>query len=232
MNVQGNTYTIVYASVLVIIVAAILSFAAITFEPYQEANIRIEKMQNILSSVHINSTVENAEKLFEKYITDSYVVSGKGNKIEGKAFNINLKKELSLPPDRQKLPVFICTKDGNNKTIIPMSGKGLWGAIWGYISFKEDLNTIFGTNFAHAKETPGLGAEISEKWFQKKFEGKKIFDNSGRFVSVLVIKGGAQPGNIHGVDAISGGTITSKGLEKMLSDCLKLYENYFKMKKK
>ncbi|HRW22050.1 MAG TPA: NADH:ubiquinone reductase (Na(+)-transporting) subunit C, partial [Bacteroidales bacterium] len=116
------------------------------------------------------------------------------------------------------------------KYIIPLSGKGLWGPIWGYIALNEDMTTVFGATFSHKSETPGLGAEIETDWYQQKFSEKKIFDENGDFVSIKVVKGGAPPDNIHGVDAISGGTITSNGLEDMLFDCLKLYEPYLNNK--
>ena len=113
-----------------------------------------------------------------------------------------------------------------------MRGKGLWGPIWGYVALNEDYNTIYGTVFANEKETPGLGAEISELWFQKEFAGKKLFNEAGDFVSIEVVKGGTSPDNPHGVDAVSGGTITSKGLQKMLLDSINPYVNYMKKQMK
>ncbi|HMT68223.1 MAG TPA: FMN-binding protein, partial [Bacteroidales bacterium] len=103
--------------------------------------------------------------------------------------------------------------------------------IWGYISLKEDLSTIAGVTFDHKGETPGLGAEINTTEFESQFHDKKLFDN-GAFVSVKVVKGGAGPGNLHEVDAISGGTVTSKALEKMLLDGLVKYEKYLSQKRK
>ena len=109
-----------------------------------------------------------------------------------------------------------------------MKGTGLWGPIWGYVSFKEDLNSVYGAIFAHAKETPGLGAEIDQPWFSDQFIDKKIFDERGDFISIKVMKGGADPDDEHAVDAISGGTITSVALQEMLKNCLVNYEVYFK----
>ncbi len=111
--------------------------------------------------------------------------------------------------------------------MVPVRGKGLWGPIWGYMALESDLNTISGAVFDHKGETPGLGAEINTDWFQEPFTGKTIFDESGKFVSITVVKGGADPSDPHGVDGISGGTITSKGLEEMLADCLAGYVNHF-----
>ena len=122
--------------------------------------------------------------------------------------------------------------NGDTLYVTQVRGKGLWGPIWGFISFKTDMNTIFGAYFDHKGETPGLGAEIDTKKFQNQFKEKKIFDESGKFTSVKTIKGGAKPGDIHGVDAISGGTITSNGVTDMLRDCLLDYQNFFNKNRK
>ena len=108
----------------------------------------------------------------------------------------------------------------------------MWGPIWGYVALNDDYNTIYGTLFDNQEETPGLGAEISEKWFQAEFAGKKLFNETGEFVSIEVVKGGTSPDNPHGVDAVSGGTITSKGLQKMLMDSIGPYVNYLKKQMK
>ena len=152
------------------------------------------------------------------------------------AFYIDLKTEIAKSSNEMNLPLFECTKKGKNNIdtllyIIPVLGKGLWGPIWGYIALEEDLNTIYGASFAHKAETPGLGSEIDQKWFQAPFVGKTIFDKSGKLVSIIIEKGGAKPGDNHAVDAISGGTITSKALEETIKDCLTNYETYFNQNK-
>ncbi len=238
MNVQSNAYTFIYAAILVIVVAAVLSFTAISLQDKQENNIRIEKFQNILSSVAIESTVENAEQLFEKYITESFAINTSGEKIEGiKAFDIDLKKQLKSDSLKRTLPIFVCIKENKKYIILPVRGKGLWGPIWGYIALEDDYNTIYGTVFDHKGETPGLGADINQKWFQTPFTGKKLFDDNGKFVSITVYKGGAGSAEAakdfdHGVDAISGGTITSKGLEAMMrEECLINYRIFLENNK-
>lgn len=226
---------------MVIAVAAILSFVSMTLKPVQDKNIEVEKKMNILSSINIESTSDNAEELYDKYISESYIVhfDGKSEKSitneKGKetfAFDIDLKKEFDKKQEEMNLPLFVAKMDdGSSNYIIPVRGKGLWGPIWGYVGLKEDMNTIFGVNFDHKSETPGLGAEINTKNFQQQFFDKSIFDEQGNFVSVNVLKGGAAPDDIHGVDAISGGTITSVALDKMLKDCLINYVPYFQNQK-
>jgi Na+-transporting NADH:ubiquinone oxidoreductase subunit C len=141
-------------------------------------------------------------------------------------FTIDLRSEQKKPVETQNLPLFIASLEGDRELIIiPLEGKGLWGPIYGYISLEADMSTIYGVTFDHKGETPGLGAEINTSWFEDMFTGKKIFE-SDRFVSVKVVKGGAPEGDNHGVDAVSGGTITSVGLQDMLYDCLIKYKEY------
>lgn len=235
----SNLYIFGFSAVMVIIVAALLSFVAEELKPLQERNVEIEKKLDILRSVEMTEGIDKApdksvfvEEQFSKFISESFVVNSVGDAIEGKnAFEItkNLKAELYKPVEQRDLPVFLFNNPATGKIyIVPVLGKGLWGPIWGYIALEDDFNTIAGTVFAHSKETPGLGAEINTDWFMSEFKGKKIFDESGKFVSIEVVKGGAKKDDPHGVDAISGGTITSKALEEMLLACLEPYVNYFK----
>jgi len=230
----SNRYTLIYSAILVIIVAVALTIVAVKLKPAQTNNIRVEKMQNILKSVNMESDTKNAEKLYNKYITESFVITSTGElKTDIKAFDVDLNLELKKRNEQRNLPVFVYTSDeGNRNYIIPVRGKGLWGPIWGYISFNNDFNTISGTMFDHKGETPGLGAEISTTVFQEQFIGKTIFDEQMNFVSVKVVKGGAAPDDKHGVDAVSGGTITSQGLEKMIFDGLSPYITYFNQQMK
>jgi Na+-transporting NADH:ubiquinone oxidoreductase subunit C len=215
---------------MVILVAAILSLAAINLKPFQDKNIEIEKKQNILSSVNIAADATNAEEIYAEKIVNSYIVNSKGEKLEGNAFTVDLKKERAKASDQQQLPVFECQIDGDIKYIVPLRGTGLWGPIWGYLALNSDMSTIYGASFDHQGETPGLGAEISTQVFQSQFKGKEIYDN-GELVSITVAKSNETAPEIHKVDAISGGTITSKGLQNMISDDLSLYNAFFNQKK-
>jgi Na+-transporting NADH:ubiquinone oxidoreductase subunit C len=234
MNKDSSGYTLTFASVMVVVVAVLLSLAAIGLGPYQAQNVKLEKMQNILASIGVKSQAIEAEKIFSEYIKEQVVLNKKGERVTDdiSAFDIDLKKELDKTKtgkaDEQLFPLFVFNKDGNLYYIIPVRGKGLWGPIWGYVALEGDMNTVHGASFGHKGETPGLGAEINTEEFQKQFVGKKIFDESGNFVSVKVVKGGAAPEDLHGVDAISGGTITSNGVTEMLKRTLSNYIPYFK----
>lgn len=227
MNQFSNRYIFIFSAVMVIAVAALLSLAATLLQPAQQRNLEIEKKKNMLASINVPSTRDNTEELYDKYIKESFVINSKGEPVTGvDAFTVVLKNEQKKPLDQQYLPVFRAVPDDGEKVIIiPVEGKGLWGPIYGYVSLKSDLNTIYGVNFDHKGETPGLGAEINTTAFESQFPGKKLFENEN-FVSIQVIKGGTPKDNIHGVDAISGGTVTSKGLQKMLFDCIQKYNDY------
>lgn len=247
----SNRYIYIYSSVLVIIVAAVLSSATSLLKPMQDRNIRTEKMMNILKSVRIEVEKSEADDMYNQYIIREEAINSKGEIVsvfengqmttgDVRPFDIDLKVELHKL-DRLKagksseeplFPVYICQKNGENYYIIPVLGRGLWGPIWGNLAFESDLNTLYGVTFDHKSETPGLGAEINTNSFQDQFQGKQIFEPDGEFTSIAVVKGGVQTMSadrrIHGVDAISGGTITSDGVGQMLKDSLSNYLLYIK----
>lgn len=226
MNKQGNTYTIVYIAVIVCIVGAVLAWVSLSLKPKQEDNIRIDKMQQMLSSIHVASDETNAIELYEKYITNSFVLNSEGDRLEGEAFDIDPAAEVKKPANERRLPVFEATIDKETKYILPVYGSGLWGPIWGYVSVDNDGSTVYGAFFSHKSETPGLGAEIAKPAFYDQFKGKHLFKD-GEFKSIAVQKRGTKPLNDEDyVDAISGGTITSKGVQSMLLDCLKDYKPF------
>lgn len=243
MNTNSNSYTVIFSAVMVVIVATILAFTAEGLKPMQQENVRREKMQNILSSMGVETDRDGAATLFDVHVKERLVLNSHGKEVSRKsgevkqgdntdAFNIDVQKEYkewkagSRKAEEINYPLFICDRDGNTIYVVPLVGTGLWGPIWGYVALESDMRTIAGTSFDHKTETPGLGAEIKEKPFQKQFEGKVISDESGAFTSVQVVKGGAS--NNHEVDAISGGTITSVGVDEMITRTLKVYEPYFK----
>jgi len=231
---HSNTYIFIYSTVLVVVVAAILSLTATSLKPFQEKNKELEKKKDILKSVGVITDATQAEELYAKYITETAVVKN-GAEVEGDAFSINLKAENAKALAERNLPVYKAQKNDSTFLIIPLRGKGLWGPIWGYISLLEETaggktvyNNVYGATFDHEGETPGLGAEISTLAFQSQFKGKSILDESGAFVSVQVLKGNSGATNPHAVDAISGGTITSRGVSAMLYDCMEGYQTYLK----
>lgn len=240
----SNGYIFRYAAIMVIIAAALLSTAAMLLKPFQERNVAIDKMGGILASAQIQDvTAENSIQLFNEFVTEEIVVNqdgdvvesySKANKENAKAFNLDMKAELYKKSQGQpfELPLYVINKGDQTLYVLPFRGVGLWGPIWGNMALSDDMNTIIGVTFGHKGETPGLGAEITTEAFTSQFVGKKIFDDQSQFTSIKVVKGGVgtmvEKDRIHGVDAISGGTITSNGVNDMLKDVLECYLPYLK----
>ena len=235
MNKNSNTYIISYSVAMVVVVAAVLSFAAIKLKPYQQANVKVEKMGAILSSIGQGKDADAApnkaayvEEQYAKYIVASFCVDAAGDKVEGAdAFAAldNLKEVFSL---KEAMPVFEARLDnGLHLYVVPMTGVGLWGPVWGYIALNDDCNTVYGAVFDHKSETPGLGAEIATPAFSNQFVGKNLFED-GKFQSIALLKGvGTSKDNPYAVDGISGGTLTSNGVSAMLKNCLGDYVPFF-----
>lgn len=235
MNKNSNSYIIIYATVMVIVVAAVLSFTALSLKPRQASNVRIEKMGDVLRSIGEGGDADKAAdkaayitEMYDKYIVDSYAVNAQGNIVEGAdAFSllINLQAEYDKPQAERTLPIFVGENAGTKTYILPVWGVGLWGPVWGYIALDGDWNTIKGVVFDHKSETPGLGAEITTAAFTSQFVGQQIYAN-GNLVGIAIVKGGAPEGSKNAVDAVSGGTLTSKGVEDMIINCLSDYKAY------
>lgn len=227
INKQSNIYTIIYITVMVMVVGAALAFTAMSLKDKQEENAQADKMKQILMSVHIPTTRATVVDEYHHYITSTLVVNSRGEECgDADAFSINVANEAKKPVDERLLPIYVCNLDGTTKYIIPLAGMGLWGPIWGYVSVDSDGSTIYGAFFDHQGETPGLGAEITKPAFTDQFDGKMLFKN-GVFYPIEVMKKGQVPqGNQDYVDGISGGTITSKGVSAMLTDCLAPYKIY------
>lgn len=229
MNKEGKIYTILFITILVIIVGASLAFVATALKPEQDANMKKEKMQNILNSFGVVADRSNSEEKYKEFIKEEIVFDESGEIIEGeKAFTIDIAKE------KKKFPLFIAEKEGKKMYIIPSRGMGLWDAIWCYAAINEDLK-VEGIVFDHKAETPGLGAEIKEqKSFSEQFKGEAIFDNNNQLDGLKVIKGykGGDDKTDGDVDGISGATLTCNGVTEMLTRGLKPYEKYLKTLKK
>jgi Na+-transporting NADH:ubiquinone oxidoreductase subunit C len=233
--VHSNFYTFVYAAAISVVTAIILAFTAEQLKPAQEANVALDKKSNILKSVRLFMTERaEIERIYDARIKEM-VVNASGEVIENvDADKVRMKDEVAKPAAERQLPVYQYTDEsGKRFFVLPMHGVGLWGPIWGYIALESDGNTVYGAYFDHKGETPGLGAEISEKPFQDQFQGKKIVDAQNNFVSVHVMKQTAKAefGDEHRVDGISGGTITSNGADAMLKNCVEPYLSYLEKQK-
>lgn len=241
LNRNSNGYTFIFAIIMVVVVGAALAIAAMALKKPQTENAVARKMIDILGALQIEAERTDVREKFDVYIKERLVLDSEGNVISTKTgevnptdledgFNVDVQKQFrdkTIAPEDRLYPIFKAEVDGKPYFVFPMVGKGLWGPIWGYMSLENDINTVAGVTFDHKSETPGLGAEIREKPFQAQFNGKKIYDGES-LVSIEVKKGGADPDNPHAVDGITGGTITSNGVDEMLERTLSVYDTYFK----
>ena len=224
MNTNSNSYTIIYAAIMVVIVAFLLAFVSSSLKDIQNANVKNDTKKQILSAINVTD-VKDADAEFAKYEVKDMLVQADGTLAAYTGeFNTSFKGEIA----ENRLHVFECKVDGATKYIVPVYGAGLWGPVWGYVALNDDKDTVFGVYFNHAGETPGLGAEITTPKFQAPFVGKKVLENGE--VGLSVVKAGKVAKPEYEVDGISGGTITSQGVDAMLKDCLKLYKPFFSNK--
>ena len=233
MNKNSNTYQILYAAVMVLLVGSVLALIYMALKPKQNENIANDTRKQILSALHVAASEDaQIEETYKKYIVQDLLVDAEGNVVDSAAnvaFNVEMKKNVKLPVAERQLPVMKCVMDdGSVKYVLPVYGAGLWGPIWGYIAVNDDGNTIYGANFSHEGETPGLGARIAEQPFQDEFKDKHLFLD-GEFKSVAVLKRGQKATNgAEQIDALTGATITSRGVSDMLADCLAPYKAFLK----
>jgi Na+-transporting NADH:ubiquinone oxidoreductase subunit C len=206
---------------MVVLVAVVLAFTSQSLKSFQKENEENDKRQQILRSINVQVSANEAKAKFGELIEDSFLVDEQGAKVEGDAFAADVVKAF----EKHTYPVFVARVDGQVKYIMALSGAGLWGALWGYISVNDDRNTIYGADFSHAGETPGLGAEIVLPTFSGRFAGKRIFIEN-EFKSVAIVKPGKSAAGQDYVDGISGGTITSQGVDKMIFDSLHGYVRF------
>ena len=235
MNRDSNVYTFLFAAVMVLVVASSLAFTATALKDKQNENVRKEKMQNILSTIGIETDRDQAETLYKEYITQELALVKDGSNDESvSAFKIKMATETKKPVDQQRFPLYIAEVEAKQYYIVPLRGAGLWDAIWGYIALEDDMTTIKGAVFDHKGETAGLGAEITQGWFQDRFAGEKVYNADGELVGINVSKTNNDPQGLdkddHEVDAISGATITGDGVTDMISERLAHYTAYFTSK--
>ena len=235
MSRESNLYTFLFVGIMIVGIASILAYTSQTLKPMQDENVKNEKMQNILSTVGINVSREEAEKSYKKYIVEELAlkIDGSINENINPFTDLNLAKELKKDYEDQHFPLYVAEINSEKYYIIELRGTGLWDAIWGYISLKSDFNTVNGVSFDHKGETAGLGAEITKDWFKESFKDEKIFNSDGELVGITVLKGNNDPNNIdkddHEVDAISGSTITGDGVTDMIYERVNNYLPYLSL---
>ena len=241
-NTDKNSYTLIFAVIMVLVVGSILAFTAQSLKERITENERFEKQQNILYAMGINDnedgsmtfiSTDKVADIFSQYITKQLVIQGDKVTEDDMAYLIDIKKEKTLAKNKsyqRRLPLFVGKKEGKTFYIVPIRGKGLWDAIWAYVAMDENM-VIQGALFDHKAETPGLGANIKQRFFMDDFIGEQMFSD-GIFKGITVAKGNNDPLNKrkddNRVDAIAGATITGDGVTAMIKSDIRLYVPYFK----
>ena len=220
MNTNKNSYTFIYASVMVIIVAFLLAFVSSVLKPIQQKNVELDKKKQVLAALNIFE--KDAEAAYATYVKADQLLAADGSvAAENGGFAVE-----NSAVNAENLPLYVCEVEGETKYVLPLYGAGLWGPIWGYVALNADKETIYGVYFSHAGETPGLGAEITNRdKFQVPFIGKKAL-NANNEVVISVVKNGKVQNPDSEVDGISGGTITSQGVDAMLKSSIGLYKAF------
>lgn len=237
MNRNSNVYTVIYATVLTLLVAVLLTVAAVGLAPQQKANSDNEKKQQILSAVagplQKEVTLENAAEIWNELQMEQNLlaVDINGAQKEGvNVFEVVAKQQFSkgMVKDDATLPVYCANVNGNTYYIMCMYGAGLWDAIWGYIAV-DAQGQVVGCSFDHAGETAGLGAKIKDDpKFAEAFVGKNIWKD-GELASVAVTKPGKANPYVAGgetIDCITGATKTSDCVSAMVYQSLSGYKNF------
>jgi len=215
---RSNLYIVSFMAAITIVLGFLLSIAATSLAPIQAFNVEIDIKKNILNSLNIPEdksiviSQEEIQKLFDKEII-TINIDEKGMVSEGGGNLVYIATADSVPTGYS----------------LPISGKGLWSTIYGYIAMEPDGETVKGINFYQHGETPGLGGELEKEWFTSNYIGKKIYNEQGEMVSVEIIKGVVNPNNPnvdHQVDGISGSTLTGKGMNKFIKEDLTTYKPF------
>jgi Na+-transporting NADH:ubiquinone oxidoreductase subunit C len=248
INKESNVYTIIFATIMVVVVGGLLAFLSLALKPAQVANMQNEKKQNIIQATGFMDKDkvirDEAGDLFKEMVTQRITIDFEGNvvfdsKVDGEeidpknekdAFNVEPRAQFRTPDKEKLFPIFVCEKDGKKVYVVSCSGKGLWDDVWGYVGLAEDGNSVVAAKFDHKGETAGLGSVINEAKFQDQFnldQGKQLAGPNGGFKGIEVIKPGSRPLDQNSVDGLSGATFTGSGVKDMLMVYLEVYYNYF-----
>ena len=220
IDTSSNVYTVVYAAVMVVIAAFLLAFVSSALKSRQDANVENDTKGQILTALGYDKSSINVGEMFADKVQDNLYVDGDLVPYEGK-FNTTYGNLIK----QGELHVFTATtQKGQKAYVIPVTGRGLWGGLWGYIALDEEKKHVLGTYFYHESETAGLGARIGEREFQQRFEGRPVLDGNGN-IALTVVKQGAGDKDLN-VDGITGATLTSKGVGAMVTEGLSAYVEF------
>ena len=235
MKSDFKTYQFILT--LSVVCAFLLSLSNSILKEKQELNIEVDRQKNVLKCAGLDISSLSNDEVIKSYMIS---INEKVITVDGLETDINVSDLIVIENkstgqlnyfynNSEYLPLYEYTENGNVLNyIIPISGKGLWSTLYGFVSLSNDFIQIRGITFFKHGETPGLGGEVDNPKFQKQFINKRIFDKQNHLVSVDVVKPGKAKGDYQ-VDGLSGATITSNGLSNFLKNDLMRYIKFFKI---
>jgi len=237
---DSTRYTILFATVVCVVCALLVSVAAVSLQPRQAAAARLYMEKNVLLAAGLlepgtEVTAQEVNRVFEESIRVRLVDLATGELVpEGKvdARNYDQRKARGDPATSRVAPpnnagigrmpkygvvYFVIKGDEVDQIIIAVEGLGMWGTIYGFLSLDRDANTVRGLTYYDQKETPGLGGEIGNPAWLKLWEGRKGYDDQWH-ARITVIKGQAGPPETDPlrVDGLSGATITGNAVTRLM----------------
>ena len=224
MNTNSNGYTIGYAIVMVVVADFLLAFVSQTLKPTQDKNVELDKKSQILAALNMRGLEKDViPTTYTDVVKNDYIINADGSIKQD---------EGGFKCGSEELVVYVCEVEGAKKYVFPVYGKGLWGALWGYVALNEDFQSVYGTYISHQSETAGLGSVIAEQKFQDKFIGKSVFtEGDDQNVALTVVKAGRVANDAIEVDGVTGATLTCNGVAAMVNGGLQQYVNFFNANK-
>lgn len=235
MNTSSNSYVLGFAVILCVVISAVLAAIATALRPIQEAAAELDRQKNVLMAAGLagsDTSPEEVEALYQSRVTERVVDTKTGEFVSDlpatdpavlssgePVRDLEPSQVPNLDKAEQKQYRVLATINGAagevEAFVLPISGKGLWSTLYGYLALEGDANTVKGITFYKHKETPGLGGEVENPQWTAKWPGKTIL-RDGELVSVTVKKGVVDESNpeekAHYVDGLAGATITCNGV--------------------
>ncbi len=224
--------TVGFVFIICLVCAALVSISAVGLKPLQTANKLLDKQTKILETAGLLELAgEDIVGTYNQRVDAKMIDLASGKVVEGDVNTFEERADArdqakSFKPENDiaglnrvaKKAVVYLVKDEQGKVttiVLPIVGSGLWNLMYGFVGLEADMNTVKSVIYSDHSETPGLGAEVLNPNWKALWPGKKMFDEQNN-VAIKIVKGGAKAGDVHGVDGLSGATLTSNGVENTL----------------
>ena len=224
------------AFVLCVVCATLLTTATVLLRPVQQANRLLERQRNVLAVAGLwepgRSVEEMSAQLQIRLVdlsTGQFVAAGHPERFDARRAARNPAQSIALSPEQDIAQIkrranlaqvyLVHDEAGGIRTIVlPVHGYGLWSQFYGYLALEGDGNTVKGLSFYEHSETPGLGSKVDNPEWKALWPGKQVYDEQRR-PAIRLVKGPVDqydPEAVHQVDALSGATLTTRGIENLL----------------